>query len=140
MTIILERGLDQRGLTGPQSLKLDHWIQIICAQDREGELQGFMEWYQMTKNTGVDSCPNPSAIMWIFLIQLDWLFQRFFSPIFDDWSPKDAQWNCVLHFLVKGTKRGPGNTHWSNLLGRLHHEQMVNFKSESGSLFKTINY
>lgn len=34
--------------------------------------------------------PQPNRIRVDFFIQLNWLFQRFFFPIFDDWSPYDA--------------------------------------------------
>lgn len=46
--------------------------------------------------------PQPNRIRVDFFIQLNWLFQRFFFPIFDDWSPYDARWS--FSFFGKRSK------------------------------------
>lgn len=83
-------------------------------------MQGFMERDQITRNIGVDSCPNQTAFVWIFLFNsigyskdIFFLFLTIGALMMHD---------GVFHFLVKGAKRGPGEVRWSNLLGRIQHE------------------
>lgn len=46
-----------------------------------------MERDQITRNIGVDSCPNQTAFVWIFLFNSIGYSKDIFFPIFDDWSP-----------------------------------------------------
>lgn len=83
-----------------------------------------MERDQITRNIGVDSCPNQTALVWsLFVIQLNWLFQRYlFFFLFLTMGALKMHDGVFPWFLVKGAKRGPGEVRWSDLLGRIQHE------------------
>lgn len=61
-----------------------------------------MERDQITRNIGVDSCPNQTAFVWIFFIQLNWLFQRFFFLFLTIGALK--MHDGVFHFFGKRSK------------------------------------